>query len=116
MVVMLAPHPPLAGSDHGFDHPTLLDSSPRPTFVEEVAVTSWHWLPTNDERHAFNGHSWDYRPGDDLVSLCGLPTVVPDHLSDLAWFWPTCQTCWSAASKIAQREEAVSRRRIAGWS
>lgn len=66
----------------------------------------FHWVPAHHQRHA----STDTKPahGNYPTGMC-VGTLCNRELNadntELAWFWPTCPDCNTAAHHLANRHE-----------
>ncbi len=60
------------------------------------------WVPAERARHASTDPKQkgrNYPTGTEVTTLCG-QQVTADN-SELAWFWPTCASCYAAARELA---------------
>lgn len=56
------------------------------------------WVPAEQVRHASTAaksKGSDYPTGTEVKTLCGLNVIAVN--SDVAWLWPTCANCYTAA-------------------
>lgn len=63
----------------------------------------FRWLPAEGERHATAEVrlAGAYATGDQVASLCGLSVLAAEG-TEIAWLWPTCPDCNTAAHRLAE--------------